>query len=338
MKAPITAIFLVLFASAVPAAGQCVGQNLIEALPEAERAEIARRSAAVPNNRGLYWRATKGDARIDMIGTFHFDDPGHDSIIRTLSPVIADAGALMVELGPEEEAEMKARMAADPALIVSADGPTLPERLEQEDWQALSAALADRGIPAVMASRLRPWYAATILGLAPCMMQQMADPDAARGLDWQLIEVAEREDVPVRALEPWDTVLTIFADLTPQEEIDLIRYSLPAAAHADDYAVTMADAYFAEDVWSIWEFGRLDAYRSSGLTRDEVDALTAEAQAVLMDRRNRNWIAPLSDAARDAAARGKPVFAAFGALHLPGENGILRLLERDGWTVERLSL
>ena len=27
------------------------------------------------------------------------------------------------------------------------------------------------------------------------------------------------------------------------------------------------------------------------------------------------------------------VAAAFGALHLPGEDGVLRLLERDGWTI-----
>ena len=40
-------------------------------------------------------------------------------------------------------------------------------------------------------------------------------------------------------------------------------------------------------------------------------------------------------AAVDAAGRGKGVVAAFGALHLPGDNGVLRLLERDGWTIER---
>ncbi|WP_245727368.1 TraB/GumN family protein [Paracoccus isoporae] len=332
------AFVLALSAAALPAAAQCVGQNLIAALPEAQRAEIAQRSAAMPYHRGLYWRARKGAAQITMIGTFHFDDPGHDAIVAALTPVIAEAETLLVEMGPEEEARMKARMEADPGLLVSLDGPTLPERLSQEDWQALSEALEARGVPAVMASRMRPWYAATILSLAPCMMRQMAEPDAEGGLDRQLMDVAQRENVALRALEPWDTVLTIFGGLTPQEEIDLIRYSLPSAAHADDYAVTMADAYADQDVWSVWEFVRLDAYRNSGLTRAEVDAMTAEAQDVLMDRRNRNWIAPLTDAAQDAAADGRAVVAAFGALHLPGENGVLRLLEREGWAIERLPL
>ena len=34
-----------------------------------------------------------------------------------------------------------------------------------------------------------------------------------------------------------------------------------------------------------------------------------------------------------AAAQGKPVVAAFGALHLPGETGVLRLLQAEGWTI-----
>ena len=33
-----------------------------------------------------------------------------------------------------------------------------------------------------------------------------------------------------------------------------------------------------------------------------------------------------------------PVFAAFGALHLSGKDGVLALLEREGFTLERLDL
>ena len=63
----------------------------------------------------------------------------------------------------------------------------------------------------------------------------------------------------------------------------------------------------------------------------------ALAQERLMDRRNRAWIAPLTQAAEAAAPKGTEVVAAFGALHLPGEEGVLRLLERDGWTVRRVA-
>ncbi|MFV0410115.1 MAG: TraB/GumN family protein [Paracoccus sp. (in: a-proteobacteria)] len=331
---PLLACLVAGFCAGAALAQDCSGRDLIAALPQADRAEIERRVAEIPYHQGIFWRASKGDARITLIGTYHFDDPVHDATVARFAPEIRAADRLLVELGPGEEAELMAAMARDPALMMDPTGPTLPERLSEEDWQALSEALSARGIPAIMASRLRPWYVATLLSLAPCMIRQLASGEGERGLDWQLMDVAAKADVPIAALEPWDTVLEMFTSLSPEDEIDMIVYSLPVAGYADDYGATLSAAYAAGDVWQIWEFGRLDAYRNSGLPEGKVDEMTDEAQELLMDRRNRSWIAPLTDAAAAAATDGEGVVAAFGALHLSGEDGVLRLLEKEGWTTE----
>lgn len=315
------------------AAATCTGDDLIAALPAADRATLEAAVDAVPYGRGVLWQATKDGARILLVGTYHFGDDRHAATVAALRPEIAAADALLVEAGPAEEERLQAALAADPALMVAAEGPTLPERLAPAEWTRLSDALAQRGMPAVVAAKLRPWYVATMLGFSPCMLRQVAETGETGGLDHLLIEAAGDAGVPVRALEPWDTLFTIFAGMTPQEELDMIRAALPAAAHADDYAVTLTEAYFAGETWLIWEFGRLDAYRTSGLGRAEVDAQVALMQRNLMDSRNRAWIAPLTGAAEAAATRGKGVVAAFGALHFPGESGVLRLLEREGWTI-----
>lgn len=314
---------------------ECVGANLFDTMPPDQRSEIAAAVRDVPFNRGILWQATKDDQSMTLAGTYHFGDPRHDAILARLEPMIADAHAVFVEAGPEEERRLTEALSSDPTLMVDPTGPTLPERLNDHDWQNLSAAMAERGTPAVVTAKLRPWYVAMMLGISPCMMKQMAQ-DGAQGLDHRVIRQAEAAKVPVRALEPWDTVFTLFGHLTPDQEIEMIRASLPAAAHADDYAVTLTEAYFAGDVWAIWEFGRFDAYRNSGLDREQVDAQMDLAKEHLMDRRNKAWIAPLTKGARQAADQGKGIVAAFGALHLPGENGVLRLLQKDGWVIERL--
>lgn len=314
----------------------CVGTNLIDALPAEQRAEIDEAIRDVPHHRGILWRATKGDQAITLVGTYHFGDPRHQAMLDRLQPALADSAALYVEAGPAEEARLTAALAADPSLMVDAEGPTLPERLPADEWKQLSAAMAERGTPAVLTSRMRPWYVAMMLGISPCMLAEVAASGDTGGLDHLLIERAEGMDLPVRALEPWDTVFTLFRDLTPAQEIDMIRTALPAAAHADDYAVTLTDAYFGGDVRAIWEFGRFDAYRNSGLSQAQIDGQMDMAQRQLMDRRNRAWIAPLTTGAAQAAVLGKGIVAGFGALHLPGEQGVLRLLEQDGWTVTRL--
>ena len=323
-------------ATADTAAPVCAGTNLIPQLPESRRAEIAAAVAATPYHQGTLWRAVKDDMQMTLVGTYHFGDPRHQATLDRVAPDLADAAALLVEAGPDEEARLTEALTNDPTLMVDAEGPTLPERLTEDEWALLSRAMSERGSPAMITAKMRPWYVAMMLGISPCMIKAMAESGEAGGLDHLLIESAQAQDIPIRALEPWDTVFTIFGDLTDAEEEDMIRAALPAAEYADDYAVTLSDAYFAGDVWTLWEFGRFDAYDNSGLTRAEVDDQVALAQRKLMDDRNRAWIAPLTDAARDAADAGKGIVAGFGALHLPGEAGVLALLAAEGWTLERL--
>lgn len=327
---------LLMMGAGAAQATECVGRNLIADLPEDRRAAITAASEAVPYHQGILWQANKGDARITLVGTYHFGDPRHQATLDRVTPLLQDAAALFVEAGPEEEAQLTRALTEDPSLMVDPTGPTLPERLTPDEWETLSAAMSERGMPAIVASKLRPWYVAMMLGISPCMMKTMVEAGETGGLDHLLIAEAQDLDVPVRALEPWDTLFTLFGDLTAEQEIDMVRTSLPAAAYADDYAVTLTDAYFDGDVWAIWEFGRFDAYDNSGLSRAAVDEQMELAQSMLMDNRNRSWIAPMTDAAETAAAGGKGIVAGFGALHLPGEAGVLRLLEQEGWTISPL--
>ncbi|MRX51775.1 TraB/GumN family protein [Paracoccus sp. S-4012] len=336
MRRLILALGLVLAPAATLAQGVCEGRNLMAGLSRGVQAELRAAADAVPHSRGLFWRAEKGEAAMTLIGTYHFGDPRHDLAVERFAPVIAEAHSLLVEAGPEEERALTAALGSDPALMADITGPTLPERLEPEEWSRLSTAMAARGVPAVIASRMRPWYVATLLGLSPCMIEQATAGGDIGGLDQRLIDAARQAGTPVRALEPWDTLFSVFDSLTETDEIDMIRAALPAAEHADDYATTLIEAYFDQDVWMLWEFGRFDAYANSGLPREAVDRQLELAQRELMDRRNADWIAPLTEAAAEAAAAGQGIVAAFGALHLPGEAGVLALLEDEGWTVTRI--
>jgi uncharacterized protein YbaP (TraB family) len=318
-------------------AQSCDGRNLFDTMPRDQVAQIDAAVQGVPFRNGLLFQATRGERQITLVGTYHFGDDRHASMVDRMRPFILDAAALYVEAGPKEEARLTEALAQDPSLMVDTSGPTLPERLSPDEWEALSQAMSDRGSPAVITSRLRPWYVSMMLGISPCMIEAMASADGkARGLDHLLVNEAQTADTPIKSLEPWDTIFSLYTDLSAQEELDMIRAALPAASYADDYAVTLTDAYFSGDVWKIWEFGRFDAYQNSGLSKEEVDQQMVLAQTRLMDDRNRSWIMPLTKGAEQAAKDGKGIVAAFGALHLPGEAGVLNLLQEQGYTVQRL--
>lgn len=325
--------FAALFLATPVAAMDCVGRDLMAALPQEKRAEIDAATAKVPYHRGLIWHAIKDKMQATIVGTYHFDDPRHEATLDRLTPDLAAAAFLLVEAGPKEEAALAQSMASDPNRLITTEGPTLPERMAPKDWAQLSDEMTQRGIPGVMAAKMKPWYVSVVLGISPCVSRLLATEGGGHGLDKQLIERAQGQGLPIRALEPWDTIFTLFEGLTPEEEIEMIRTSLPIAKYADDYTTTLANAYFSGDVWRIWEFGRFDAYENSGLDRKTVDEQFRLAEDMLMEQRNRNWIQPINTAAAEAAAGNKAILVAFGALHLPGEQGVLRLLEKDGWTV-----
>ncbi|MDB5665216.1 TraB/GumN family protein [Cypionkella sp.] len=325
-----SAILVGLLIFSTPALAECQGQNLIDQLsPDAQtalRAEAAKQPYAIGN----YWLATKPGQKITLIGTYHFDDPRHTATMAALAPVLAEAKTLLVEAGPKEEDSLKARMADDPSLIVNTDGPTLAEVLSPADWQHLSKAANDRGVPAFMVAKFRPWYVSVLLAMPACSMDITAPPE---GLDAQLMKAATARDLPIQALEPYDTLFSIFGQMSQAEQIDMITSALALEDKSADMAVTLADAYFAEEGRLIWEFSKLQSLQMPGFTPERVEREFAVMEKLMMNDRNQSWI-PVITA---AAAKG-PVLVAFGALHLSGEQGVLNLLKAQGYTVTRQSL
>lgn len=324
----VTAVLCVL-GLALPAMAQCRGENLVQTMAEPDRAALMVRSHAVPFAQGNFWQATKDGQQITLIGTYHMEDARHTKTMALLAPKLATAKAVLVEAGPDELSALKDRIGKEPGLMVITDGPTLPEQLAPDLWRKLSAAMEARGIPGFMAAKMQPWYLAMILSVPPCALQAMGQD---RGLDAQVIEAAKARNLPVRALEPYDTIFSIFDSLSKEDQLAMITAGLALEDRSEDLSVTMADSYFAEESRLIWEFNRLQALGLDGYTPERVAHEFAVMEEAMMVRRNRAWIPVLTSAAKDG-----PVLAAFGALHLSGPEGVLALLQADGFTLERLT-
>ena len=61
-------------------------------------------------------------------------------------------------------------------------------------------------------------------------------------------------------------------------------------------------------------------------------AMFEDMQDALLDSRNRNWIPVITDATQTH----DDIVVAVGAAHLIGDQGILQLLENEGWTITRI--
>lgn len=308
----------------------CSGPSLVDSLSPDDRAALDARSAATPFGTGLMWQATRDDATVTVIGTMHLADPRHAPLMDRIDDRIATATGLMVEMTPDEEAQMMAAMGSLPETFFIQSGPTLPDRLDPAIWDALADAARDRQYPPMMAAKSQPWFLTLALAIPPCAIADIAA--GSRGLDQMIIDAATAAAVPLQSLEPWETFPTLFATLDEGMQDDILRLSIVDAATQQAMFVATLDSYFAERVAEIMGLGQIIGDDASGLEPADAEAALAAIERILIDDRNAAWI-PVIDA---AATPGSATIVAVGAAHLPGEAGVLRLLERDGWTVAPL--
>ena len=310
------------------AQAQCVGENLIAKLPDADRTALYTAAHAAPFASGNLWRATKGDQIIHLTGTYHLDDPRHVALMTTLTPLLAQSKTLLVEAGPKEEAALENLMNTDPSAMMDMAGSGLSQTLPPEDWEALSAAMSRRGIPPFLAEKMLPWFVSMMLSIPPCALQLVAE---GGGLDKRLINAANDAGIPVEALEPFDTALGLFDGLTQDEQTLMIRNALQMEPQSEDLLTTTADAFFDGEGRLIWELSRHAALTMPGADPEQTEIDIIKAEKIFMSDRNQAWIPRIT-----AAAEQGPVLVAFGALHLSGDEGVLNLLQAEGYTLTAL--
>ena len=308
---------------------QCSGADLRSSLSDAERQELDTRVAATPYATGNHWLATRGDMRIHLIGTVHLDDPRLDAPTERLRPLIEEAAALLLEMTPADEQALQQDLVSAPDKLLLTD-TTLPEIMSEEAWAALSEAVTARGLPPFMAAKFQPWYLSMLLSVPPCATATLTE---GAGLDKRLARIAEGAEVPMHALESYETIFAMFTEAPMSEQIAMLESALVAPDEVEDMFATLLASYVDETTAEGWEISRILARRSAPLEPGEIDAVfDAMADGLLTDR-NRAWIPVILDAA--GTAEGRPVVVAFGAAHLAGDTGVLQLLTDEGFELPR---
>ena len=314
--------------AAQPAVAACTAPDVRDRLTDAELAEVAEEVRATPNGEGLFWTATRGPDRLSIVGTMHLYDPRFDQMLRRLEPLLRDADLLLLEAGPEQEARMASALSKDRSLLLlPEDERGLSERMDPETYAALGEALAARGVPPEAADRMQPWYLALTLAIPACAMADLVA--GKKGIDARLAERATALGLPIEAIEPWNTLFDLMSSDPIDEQIPALESALMPQDLSTEMHATLLDSYFAGDVAEILALNRVVSRRAPGMTPAEIDAEFARMEADLISGRNRDWVISITQ----EMDKGDVAVLAVGAAHLPGNTGLLALLERDGWKV-----
>lgn len=319
-------LFITLFLAAAPARAACVGENLIAALPDDERAALDALVAEHPYPEGNLWRADKPGSSVHVVGTIHIPDPRLNPVFAKLTPIVEDADLLILEASSAMQREMQRRMIEEPEIAFLTEGPTLIDLLGDHVWGQLAKDLTARGVPPFMAAKFRPWLLAMTLSIPGCAMEAMASGDM--GLDGRLETLAEASGKPVETLDHLDTVIGLLGSGSLDQQLDMLRVMLMTDLDQEAMFATTLDSYFAGRHRELWEFSRLMT-RESGFA--DPNSTFEAFEETLLIRRNRDWERKI-----ESLIEGRDAVLAVGAAHLSGESGVLRALEGMGYTLSSM--
>jgi uncharacterized protein YbaP (TraB family) len=204
-------------------------------------------------------------------------------------------------------------MAAGSAAMLMMDGRLLSEIVGKPLFEQTVAALQSRGIPEAVAERMKPWAAATALS--------MPVPETGVVLDMVLFQRAQQEGKQLHGLETIAEQLEVFEGLPLDDQVALLRDAVEQFAKIDAMYAELLAAYKRQDLAALMAIN--EAAMATGDQR-----LARDFQRRLIVDRNKRMAERLEPYLKQGGA-----FVAVGALHLPGEQGLLRLLGRRGYTL-----
>lgn len=258
-------------------------------------------------DRALFWSIETDQGRAGyLLGTIHSEDPRVLEFTEEFLDALHGSEQFAMELVPD--LPTLARLAETMRLPPGTD---LAAVVGDQRFQAVAQALVGYGVPRSEVARMKPWAAMMTLSVPP--------PKTGFFMDFSLSLRASGQGLEVIGLETLDEQLSFLEDMSLPQQLSLLDQALAESADVQAVHDHMVDTYLSGDLVTLREeteeqLGQLDeGVRELFLT----EGIAA---------RNHRMFARLQESLADAT-----VFAAVGALHLPGEEGLLALLRQTGY-------
>jgi hypothetical protein len=258
--------------------------------------------------KGLLWKIeAPGSATSHLFGTIHSDD----ARVTALPEAVARA------LDSSERFVMEAVLDGDSLVQMAetmffADGRTLEQVIGRKLYTESVKALSARGIPTLGVEKQKPWAVMMALSMPP--------PKTGEFLDLVLQARATRQNMPVSGLETVTEQLAVFDGLPLPQQIALLEDTVRMQADLDREFEALHKAYLARDLAAIVAISEKHKPDDERLYNEVMDRLLAQ--------RNRRMAERMAPILKQGGA-----FIAVGAAHLPGETGLLRMIEKAGYRV-----
>lgn len=266
------------------------------------------------------WVMKKGPTTVYLFGSIHVmkkDVPWETAKVETAFKASSTLYLEIADIGPDAQAVMKPlvmQMGMDPA-------HTLSSKLLPGDVALLDAEMKSLGMPGeAVFEQMQPWVVYLSLSVLPAMQ---AGFDPANGIDQTLQKQAKAAGKKIMGFETAAGQLHYLADFSQADQVALLH---------DELGELPKSVAQTNEMVSAWEKG--DVAKIASIENDEMQVKHPELYQKLLVNRNQAIAQKLTGVLNDPASG--TVFVAVGAGHLAGPDSLQKMLEKGGFTAERV--
>ncbi|MFC3094980.1 TraB/GumN family protein [Alteromonas sediminis] len=262
------------------------------------------------------WKVTNGENTLYLAGTIHILSPD-DYPLPAQFQSAYEASEVMVfetDISAMNSPDMQQKSME---MLTYTDGTTIDQVLQKETLNKLNSHLMQRGVPLANLETFKP----TLLSLTLTMIEFQAIGLTTQGVDAFYYTTAMGDGKMRKWLETPEQQLNFIANMATGDEDEMILYTLKDLESLPSRMGELKEA---------WRAGDMDTLAAIGLT-PWIEEYADIYQAIFVERNN-NWVPEI----KEMLTTPKTEMVLVGALHMPGEHGLLTQLSQQGYTITQL--
>ena len=266
-----------------------------------------------PSGKTFMWKVGRGETSLYLLGSIHALKEDAYPLPPAIEAAFAEAEIAVFEIDVDDMPKAAIKMMAAGSLE---KGRTLEEVVGPETWAEFETHVRKSGIDASFYQGMKPWMAALTVAAFELTRHGYL---AAAGLDTYFSRRADETGKERMALETAEFQVSLFADLSPDQSLAFLRYTL------EDLATMIPEM---EQLYLDWRTGDVKSVEAMLLEGFEEFPDVFEKMVV---SRNRAWTTQIER----LLAGDRDAIVVVGSAHLVGEEGVVNLLREKGYKVQQ---
>ncbi len=260
---------------------------------------------------GLLWRISRQGMKDNyLFGTIHLADRDVTNLPEEVETVLNQASSFVMEALLDGKP-----MIEFGRMFFYQDGRRLSSMMSEVLFKKTVHHLSQFSYPRDVVDMMKPWAAYLVLN-GP-------EPGGGKPLDMMLMDRARHNGIRVYGLETLKEQGQVLEDMSERDQLSLLRDSVCHHSKLRAEIAEMKSLYLQRDLGGLLSFAHKYVVGK--------DKSYERLMNALLWRRNLRMVKRLKPMLVEGNA-----FIAVGALHLPGEQGLLRLLEKMGYQVSAI--